>query len=91
MTPENNNKTPKKPKFNAYWIYAIAIMVFIGLQYYNGALHNVAKTTPSQFENFLEQGDIGKVVIVNKSKAQVFLTKEALGRKFTNERMEIKS
>ena len=80
MTPENNNKTPKKPKFNAYWIYAIAIMVFIGLQYYNGALHNVAKTTPSQFENFLEQGDIGKVVIVNKSKAQVFLTKEALGK-----------
>ncbi|MDP2059864.1 MAG: ATP-dependent zinc metalloprotease FtsH [Flavobacteriaceae bacterium] len=81
MTPENNNnKTPKKPKFNAYWIYAVAIMVFIGLQYYNGALHTVSKTTPSQFENFLEQGDIAKVIIVNKSKAQVYLTKEALSK-----------
>ncbi len=81
MTPENNNnKTPKKPKFNAYWIYAVAIMVFIGLQYYNGALHSVSKTTPSQFENFLEQGDIAKVIIVNKSKAQVYLTKEALSK-----------
>jgi cell division protease FtsH len=81
MTPENNNnKTPKKPKFSAYWIYAVAIMVFIGLQYYNGALHSVAKTTPSQFENFLEQGDIAKVIIVNKSKAQVYLTKEALSK-----------
>lgn len=80
MTPENNNKTPKRPKFNAYWIYAVAIMVFIGLQYYNGALHSIAKTTPSQFENFLEQGDIAKVIIVNKSKAQVYLTKEALDK-----------
>lgn len=80
MTPENNNKTPKRPKFSAYWIYAVAIMVFIGLQYYNGALHSIAKTTPSQFENFLEQGDIAKVIIVNKSKAQVYLTKEALGK-----------
>lgn len=81
MTPENNNnKTPKKPKFNAYWIYAVAIMVFIGLQYYNGALHSVSKTTPSQFENFLEQGDVAKVIIVNKSKAQVYLTKEALSK-----------
>lgn len=81
MTPENNDKkNTKRPKFSAYWIYAVAIMVFIGLQMYNGALHSVSRTTPSEFENFLEQGDVAKVVIINKVKAQVYLTKEALDK-----------
>lgn len=81
MTPENNDKkNTKRPKFSAYWIYAVAIMVFIGLQMYNGALHSVSRTTPSEFENFLEQGDVAKVVIINKVKAQVYLSKEALDK-----------
>ena len=72
------NKQPKKPKFSAYWIYAAIILVFLGINFFSGSGFNEpAKTNPAEFLNFLEQGDVQKVVIVNRSQAKVFLTEEA--------------
>ncbi|MGB7842302.1 MAG: ATP-dependent zinc metalloprotease FtsH [Salinimicrobium sp.] len=72
------NKAPKKPKFSAYWIYAAIILVFLGINYFSGSGFNEpAKTNPAEFLHFLEQGDVQKVVIVNRNLAQVFLTDEA--------------
>lgn len=72
------NIDPKKPKFSAYWIYAAIILIFLGIQFFSGSGFNEpSKTTPSQFLNFLEQGDVEKVVIVNRNQGNVFLTKAA--------------
>ncbi|GAA0873159.1 ATP-dependent zinc metalloprotease FtsH [Gangjinia marincola] len=80
MAKEQKNKKPdlKRPKFNSYWIYGILIAVFIGINIFGGSgLSDPAKTSPAQFENFLREGDVKKVVIVNKRQANVFLTDEA--------------
>ncbi|MDT0686100.1 ATP-dependent zinc metalloprotease FtsH [Autumnicola psychrophila] len=69
---------PKKPKFSAYWIYAAIIIIFLGIQFFTGGGFNEpAKITPNQFEEYLKDGDVQKVVIVNSQKANVYLTEEA--------------
>lgn len=76
----NENKKPeiKKPRFNAYWIYAAIIMIFLGIQFFGGSSWSQpAKTTQSEFENYLRDGDVEKIEIINKKKAQVYLTTEA--------------
>jgi len=74
----NNKLEPKKPKFSAYWIYAAIIIIFLGLNYFGGGgFSEPAKTNPAEFETFLKDGDVKKVVIVNRNQANVYLTKEA--------------
>ncbi len=76
-----DNKKPelnKKPKFSAYWIYAVLLVGFIALNFIGGnGWTDPAKTTPSKFYNYLQEGEVEKVVIVNKRVAKVYLTKEA--------------
>src|SRR5690606_38416982 len=74
----NKKLEPKKPKFSAYWIYAAIIMIFLGINFFGGGGFNEpAKTNPAEFESFLRDGDVLKLVIVNKDQAKVFLTEEA--------------
>ena len=40
-------------------------------------MDNIKSTTPAQFLQYLEDGDVSKVEIVNKYEAKVYLTKEA--------------
>ncbi len=69
----------KKPKFSSFWIYAIIIFIFIGINLFSGdVLNQTSSTTINDFNDFLRNGDVEKVLIVNKRKAKVFLTKEAL-------------
>src|SRR5690606_2298331 len=78
--PGNNNKD-LKPKFSPYWIYAMIIIAFLGINYFSsGGWAEPAKTTPAEFQEFLKNGDIERVVIVNKNKARVFLTEEGKAR-----------
>ena len=75
----SNDKKPKNTKFNAYWIYGIAIALFLGFNIFSGGLGGSLEgsTTPSQFFKFLRNGDVKKVEIVNKRKALVYLTTTA--------------
>ena len=75
----SNDKKPKNTKFNAYWIYGIAIVLFLGFNIFSGGLGGSSEgsTTPSQFFKFLRNGDVKKVEIVNKRKALVYLTTKA--------------
>ena len=75
----SNEKKPKNTKFNAYWIYGIAIVLFLGFNLFSGGLGGSpeASTTPSQFFKFLKNGDVKKVEIVNKREALVYLTTKA--------------
>ena len=72
------NLEPKKPKFSAYWIYGAIIIIFLGLNLFTGSGFNEpTKTNPTEFLNFLKEGDVEKLVIVNRSEGRVFLTEEA--------------
>ncbi|MEX2349845.1 MAG: ATP-dependent zinc metalloprotease FtsH [Flavobacteriaceae bacterium] len=74
---DNKNKE-LKPKFNPIWIYAAIIIAFIGINYLSsGGWSEPAKATPAEFQTFLREGDVEKVVIVNKNKARVYLTQDA--------------
>ncbi len=74
----NKKLEPQKPKFSAYWIYAAIIIIFLGINFFGGGGFNEpAKTNPAEFESFLKNGDVEKVVIVNRNQAKVYLTTEA--------------
>ncbi|MFP4847243.1 ATP-dependent zinc metalloprotease FtsH [Winogradskyella sp. PE311] len=78
MAKDNKNLN-KKPKINPYWIYGIIIAAFLSIQLFSGGFgsSNGTETTPAQFLDYLEKGDVEKVMIVNKREARVYLTKEA--------------
>ncbi|MDC1265817.1 ATP-dependent zinc metalloprotease FtsH [Flavobacteriaceae bacterium] len=75
----STEKKPKNTKFNAYWIYGIAIVLFLAFNVFSGGLGDSsgASTTPSQFFKYLRNGDVKKVEIVNKREALVYLTTKA--------------
>ena len=78
MANENNKPEIKKPRFNAYWIYAAIIMIFLGIQFFGGSSWSQPeKTTQAEFENFLRDGDVEKIEIINKKIAKVYLTPDA--------------
>jgi len=80
MSKKQPNKKiePKKPKFSAYWIYGAIIIIFLGINFFGGSGFNEpAKTNPAEFENYLKDGDVKKVVVVNRNQAKVYLTEEA--------------
>lgn len=78
MAKENKKIDPKKPKFNAYWIYIPIILIFVGLQFFGGgSLATASKTTQEDFQRYLKDGDVEKIEIVNKKLAKVYLTPEA--------------
>ena len=78
MANEKNNIKDKKPKFNPYWIYGIVIAVFLAIQVFSSVGSQEGSTTnPTQFLQFVADGDVAKVEIVNKRIAKVYLTKEA--------------
>ncbi|MEE2771036.1 MAG: ATP-dependent zinc metalloprotease FtsH [Bacteroidota bacterium] len=73
---------PKKPKFSAYWIYAAIIIIFLGINFFSGnGFSEPAKTNPAEFFQFLKDGDVKKVEIINNSVAKVYLTDEAKQKK----------
>ena len=83
MANDNNkNTTPKKPKFNSYWIYGGIILALIALQFFGSSNFNEGgKTSPSEFFQFVKDGDVKKVNIVNRHIAKVYLTAEAEEKK----------
>ncbi len=68
----------KKPKFNAYWVYAVIIVGFLALNLLGGnGWGSAPKTTTSDFEDYLIKGEVEKVVILNRREAKVYLTPDA--------------
>ena len=83
MANENNpNNAPKKPRFSSWWIYGVIIALIIGFQFFGGSsFSSTEKTTTSELQEFLRNGDIAKIVIItNTRQAKVYLTEEALNK-----------
>ena len=75
---ENKKPEINKPKFNSYWIYAAVILVFLALNILGGgSWSQPEKINQSKFENFLLDGDVENIMVVNGKTVKVFLTPEA--------------
>ena len=74
-----NNNTKKKPSKYG-WIFYAAILIFVAFNLFGGlALDNQEKTTTSQLEEYLREGDVDKIVIItNTRQAKVYLNDTAL-------------
>ena len=74
----NNNSKKKPSKYG--WIFYAAILVFVAFNLFGGlALDNQEKTTTSQLEEYLREGDVDKIVIItNTRQAKVYLNDTAL-------------
>ena len=79
MSEKNKNTTPNAPKFkfNMYWIYGAIFVVVIGISFLNDASFSTKKISTNQFFKILETNDVGKILIINKNIAEVYIKKEA--------------
>ncbi|MBT8278292.1 MAG: ATP-dependent zinc metalloprotease FtsH [Bacteroidia bacterium] len=74
----NNKNINKKPKVSSYWIYALVLVIFLSINIFSGGLGSTgAQMTPQEFFEYLEDGDIEKIQIVNNREAKVYLTNDA--------------
>jgi cell division protease FtsH len=85
MSKENNSTpNPNKFKFNPWLIYFIVAGIFIFISIISGgsSFQEPGKLTISKFNEYLENGEIEKVLVYNKgenlSEAEIYITKEAL-------------
>ena len=77
---KDKNTNPKKPKFSSWWIYGSIAVLILGFQFFTSSnFSNTQKTSTSELQNFLRNGDINKILIItNTRQAKIFLTDEAL-------------
>ncbi len=81
MKPVNDNpNSPRKgPKFNIYWIYGLILLAIVGAQIYGG---NFGATTAEhsfqEFTEFLNKGQVAKLVVINNEHVDVYLKPGAL-------------
>lgn len=77
----NDNKpNPNKIKVSPWIIYGAILLIFIFISVFTGGsnFQEAAKTTSSKFNSYLDKGEVSKVIIYNKSEAEVYLTEVAL-------------
>ena len=77
---EKDNKM-NKPKFNIYWVYGAIIFVLLGMSFFGGDNNwqNLRKINISNFESYLNAGDVGQILIIrNESSVRVTIREEAL-------------
>ena len=74
-----NKKPQNKSTFNQYWIYGGIIILFMLINVFTGSAgyQDPTATTPSKFFEFVKDGDVEKIDIVNKREVRVFLTRDA--------------
>jgi len=75
--PGNKPGGPQKPKFNSYWIIGIILLAMIGIQFM-GSGNSLKEIDNNRFFQILEEGDVEKIVIVNKEKVEVYIKPERL-------------
>ena len=75
-----NNKPPGKFNFNTIWIYVLIIAFIVGINFLNSDSFGDEKITITEFEQMVEDGDVRKLVIINETTGQVFLTNNALSK-----------
>ena len=77
---KENNPNSNKFKISPWLIYAAILIIFVLINFATGgsSLEEASQLTSSKFNDYLEKGQIEKVIVYNKSEAEVFLNAAAL-------------
>ena len=77
---KENNPNPNKFKVSPWLIYTAILFIFLFISFITGgsSLNEPGQLTSSKFNNYLEKGQIEKVIVYNKTEAEVFLNAAAL-------------
>ena len=79
----NKRQNGRKP-FNLMWVYAILFAVLIGINFFGKDAKTTQKEDIDQGRliELLQNGEVGKIELVNKEDAEVFLNQKGLSRHF---------
>ncbi len=77
---KDNNPNTNKFKVSPWLIYTAILLIFLFISFMTGGSNfsEPAQLTSSSFNSYLEKGAIEKVIVYNKSEAEVYLTAAAL-------------
>ena len=77
---KENNPNPNKFKVSPWLIYTAILLIFLFISFITGgsSLNEPGQLTSSKFNDYLEKGQIEKVIVYNKTEAKVFLNVAAL-------------
>src|SRR6056297_433405 len=67
----------KNPKMNTYWIIGIILLALVGMQFLNNP-GGMVEIDSNEFFEMLRDGDVEKIVIVNKEKVEIYIKPERL-------------
>ncbi|TCI85413.1 ATP-dependent zinc metalloprotease FtsH [Tenacibaculum sp. M341] len=77
MSEKKNNKP--KIKLNSYWIYIPIVLFLLAMSLFsNSSALSSRNISTYDFKEILEANDIKKIIIVNNSKAEIYIKEEAL-------------
>ncbi len=78
-----NEKKKNNPKFtlNSYWIYVPLILFFLAMGLFNQGSTNSKEITSNDFTEMLNDNDIEKIIIYNKSIAEIYIKKDVAKEK----------
>ena len=82
MSDSNKENKPKSPKakFSSYWIYGAVFIALIIFQFLNSDALASKSLSKNKFEEILNDNEIEKILVVNNTTAQIYLTEEALAK-----------
>ncbi len=77
---KDNNPNPNKFRVSPWLVYTAILLIFLFISFVTGnsSLQEPAQLTSSKFNIYLEKGQIEKVIVYNKSEAEVYLKESAL-------------
>ena len=77
---KENNPNPNKFKVSPWLIYTAILLIFLFISFITGgsSLNEPGQLTSSKFNDYLEKGQIEKVIVYNKTEAEVFLNATAI-------------
>lgn len=77
---KDNNPNPNKFKVSPWLVYTGILLIFLFISFITGSsnFQEPAPLTPPNFDIILEKGQVQKVIVTNKTEAEVYLTDAAL-------------
>ena len=74
------NQNPKKIKISPWLIYGVVALIFLFISFITGgsSFEEPLKTSSSKFNEYLEKGQVSKVIVYNKTEAEVYISTESL-------------
>jgi len=75
---QSNLSKMKKGKFNFYWIYAIMFFIIFVIYFSDFWGGGPQKTNDYDLQQMLYKGDVEKIDVINKEKAEIYIKKDVL-------------